>query len=144
MKPLKFLAVIAAFTLSLSLVAETKSSKLNPEPKRNVTPAKAHKDSQTVSNGVDDQDVVKSLSPKNKKVYSSLSDDDKKKISDAYKKGKDPHTKMVEILKKDQKNGKNGDSDSGFVWEDSKTPAQQHSIDEKPVTDSPAQKASQS
>ena len=140
----KILSLAAALTLPVSLVADTQSSKLNPEPKNTITPAKANGDNGLVSASVDDQDLMKSMSPKNKRVYSTLSPDDQKKVRDAAKKGTDPHKKMVEILKKDQK--KNGQSSNkndktGFVWEDNPTPAQKHGSKTSASSDSPSQKS---
>tara|TARA_A100001015_G_C14902867_1_gene677128 strand:- start:355 stop:750 length:396 start_codon:yes stop_codon:yes gene_type:complete len=122
----RILSLVTALALPVSLVADTQSSKLNPGPKNTITPAKANADNISVSSSIDDHEAVKSLSPKNKKVYSTFSTDDQKKVKDAVKKGKDPHTQMVEILKNDQKkNGKkhNKKEDSGFIWEDNPTPA---------------------
>ena len=103
MKAFRILSLAATLALPTSLVAETKSSKLNPGPSKTMTPAKVNEKKHPVSSSVDAHDAVEALSPKNKKVFSTLSPDDQKRVDDAYKRGRDPQAKMMDILKHDHK-----------------------------------------
>lgn len=130
MRMLKIWGLAVALVLPVSLLAETKSSKLNATSTKSLTPAKVHEGKHPVTSSVESQDVVKSLSNKNQKVFEALSTDDQKRISAAKKAGKDPQKKMMEILSEDQKSVKSkpsSDKKTGFVWDaDTATPAHKH------------------